>query len=256
MKIVLFTIDHIEYAPRVIDPFLEKYGDMVETIYVSRSHFDWQFLRKRAGFSLRNLYPFCISTRDLLRFVAWKFDQAKRRKRHASVVEYYRANSYKANFVDSINAQSFLDELTALEADIYLFPLLDQIAGEKFLKTAKRGAYNLHMGKLPEYRGALSSFWVLRFGDDTAGVTLHHAVKKLDAGNIIAESRFKITTHSMKELMNVTMDHGAQTLIEGVERLMAGDRGRPPAADTPSGYFFIPKRRDFQEFYRRGCRLI
>ena len=256
MKIVLFTVDHLEYAPRIVDPFLEEHGEMVERIYVSQSIFNLKFLWKRSGLLMRNLYPFCISAGDIVRYIGMKINQAKTRRKIGNVLEYYRDKSFKVDFVEDINDYSFIQELTEIDADVYLFVLVGQIAREEFLNTAKRGVYNLHTGKLPEYRGGLSAFWVLRFGDDTAGVTLHRAIDKLDAGDVITESRFKVTTNSMKELMEITMDCAAKTLIEGVERLKNGEMGRPCSAEAAEGYYFIPGRRDFQEFYRRGCRLI
>jgi len=52
--------------------------------------------------------------------------------------------------------------------------------------------YNVHMGVLPDYKGALTNFWKIKNGDDIYGVTVHKMDEKIDSGDIclIREQNF------------------------------------------------------------------
>ena len=73
------------------------------------------------------------------------------------MLSYYKSLGFDVKIVNSINSTDFLKEANSLKSD-FLFLLFDQIAGESFINIPKKGIYNLHLGKLPEYRGGLSSF--------------------------------------------------------------------------------------------------
>ena len=102
----------------------------------------------------------------------------------------------------------------------------------------------------------MSAFWVLRFGDKEAGATLHRAVLKLDAGEIVGEVRLPVETRSMKKLMTQTFRAAGQMVADSIDRLEAGTWTAIDSRGRPEGYYLLPSRDDFREFYRRGCRLI
>jgi len=134
--------------------------------------------------------------------------------------------------------------------------LFDKIAGPNFIKLPALGTCNFHLGKLPEYRGGLSSFWVLRFADPEAGATLHEVEQKLDSGPIISEIRFPVEVNSMKKLMKETINRSVPMVISGIEKILNGDTSRIQTEGLSEAYHFIPGREDFKAFYRNGCRLI
>lgn len=66
---------------------------------------------------------------------------------------------------------------------------------DAIISSASRGAFNLHASLLPKYRGRAPLNWVLANGERETGVTLHHMVKRADAGAIIAQSKVPIADH-------------------------------------------------------------
>ena len=65
------------------------------------------------------------------------------------------------------------------------------------IKNCKRPILNLHTSYLPHNRGAHPNFW--SFMDNTPkGVTIHEINKKIDAGNIIVQKKFKINIKKRK----------------------------------------------------------
>lgn len=64
---------------------------------------------------------------------------------------------------------------------------------DDILKIPPKGAFNLHGSLLPKYRGRAPINWALVKGEKETGLTLHHMVKKADAGDIVAQKKVKIT---------------------------------------------------------------
>jgi len=60
------------------------------------------------------------------------------------------------------------------------------------LSLASKGAVNLHGSLLPRYRGRAPVNWQLLHGERASGVTLHHMVKRADAGDIVDQEPFEI----------------------------------------------------------------
>jgi folate-dependent phosphoribosylglycinamide formyltransferase PurN len=251
VRIVLFTVENAEFGPLVLGPVLDRRGPEVVGAFVSRSLFSWPWLRKRAGFLIRNRYPFCIRPGDWARY-ARKALAGRRR----TVVGYLRDRGIAADYLDEIRSEATRERLRRLDADVFLFLLFDKIGGPKFLSIPRLGTFNLHMGKLPEHRGGLSAFWVLRFGDVEAGATLHRAVPELDAGEIIDEIRIPVRTNSMNELMTATAAAAGPMVAQALDRIETGHWAPLDTSGRPVGYYYVPASDDFRAFYARGCRLI
>lgn len=81
--------------------------------------------------------------------------------------------------------------LVGLDVDVVLSVLYDRRIGRELINGPAR-VLNLHLGKLPEYRGMRPINWALKNGDSTAGVTLHEVEPEFDTGAIVAQSTFSI----------------------------------------------------------------
>ena len=60
------------------------------------------------------------------------------------------------------------------------------------LDCASVAAVNLHGSLLPRYRGRAPVNWMILHGEREGGVTLHHMVKRADAGDIVDQEPFPI----------------------------------------------------------------
>lgn len=251
MRIVLFTVENSDYVPALLAPTLEKHGPNIVAAFVSRGPVrKWI---KRARFLVRNRYPFCIRLGDWLRYAQLQF--TARPNGTPSMLEFLRRRGVHAEPIAEIRTEQTRRKLAALDPDVFLFCPFDRIAGPKFLSIPKLGTFNVHLGKLPEYRGGLSAFWVLRRGDPEAGATFHEVTRELDAGQIVAEVRIPVSTRSMHELMAETARTAGPMVADALDRI----RGAYTPIDKTGrqeGYYSLPTYQDFQEFYARGCRLI
>lgn len=81
--------------------------------------------------------------------------------------------------------------LIGLDVDLVLSVMYDRIIGAELCDGPAR-VLNLHLGKLPEYRGMRPINWALKNGESVAGVTLHEVDTGIDTGPIVAQSTFSI----------------------------------------------------------------
>ncbi len=59
------------------------------------------------------------------------------------------------------------------------------------LAGVPKGIYNIHFGKLPEFRGPSPVFWQLKKGCPQIGLTIHELSDKFDSGAIVWEYLLK-----------------------------------------------------------------
>lgn len=77
----------------------------------------------------------------------------------------------------------------ALDADVYVVFGASYIKGPLCEHLVARGAYNLHMGVSPYYRGNDTNFWPLYDGrPDYVGATIHRLTKGLDSGPVVCHA--------------------------------------------------------------------
>lgn len=67
-----------------------------------------------------------------------------------------------------------------------------QVLGDAILALPTAGAYNLHCSLLPRYRGRAPLNWVLLRGEQQTGVTLHHMIAEVDAGDVVSQCQVAI----------------------------------------------------------------
>lgn len=74
----------------------------------------------------------------------------------------------------------------ALDADAFVVFGASYIKGALCDALVERGAYNIHMGLSPYYRGSGCNFWALYDGrPDLVGATIHLLTKGLDSGPMV-----------------------------------------------------------------------
>jgi methionyl-tRNA formyltransferase len=251
MRIVLFTLNENRYTPLLLEPVLRRYESQIVAAYVSNRLNRLALIQwKRLWFFTRHLYPLSIQPGDLYSFLF------QPRQPAVPMLTRLRERGIPAEYIDEIRSLRTRERLAAHDADLFLFCPFDRIAGPKFLSIPRLGTFNTHLGKLPEYRGAFGAFWVLRYGDKEAGAAFHRAIPEVDAGELVSEVRFPVTTSSMEQLMLDTIERAGPMVVEGLAKLESGTYTPIDVRLRPAGYHMLPTRRDLRAFYRQGCRLI
>jgi methionyl-tRNA formyltransferase len=126
-----------------------------------------------------------------------------------------------------------LDEYLALPSvDVAISVQHDQILKTPHLQKPSDLAVNLHMAPLPEYRGCNQFSFAILDEADWFGATLHVMSEDVDAGDILAERRFRIPDNCwVKELYDRTVDASVKLFEESISDLLNGQYTRTPQED-------------------------
>jgi methionyl-tRNA formyltransferase len=127
-----------------------------------------------------------------------------------------------------VNDEHTLLDLTALELDAVVMASFDQIVGARALGVPRNGWMNVHPSALPNRRGPEPVYWTIAEGDPVAGITLHRAVAKVDAGPILAQRILDVRPDDTSGTLTRRLSEaGTAVLGEAVGRQLAGDPGDP-----------------------------
>jgi methionyl-tRNA formyltransferase len=109
---------------------------------------------------------------------------------------------------------------------------------EGILRIPTQGAYNLHGSLLPAYRGRCPVNWVLIHGEEQTGVTLHHMVRKADAGDIVGQKIVPIAPEDTACTLYGKLCDAAGILLDELLPLMKmGQAPRIPQNIALGSYF-------------------
>jgi UDP-4-amino-4-deoxy-L-arabinose formyltransferase/UDP-glucuronic acid dehydrogenase (UDP-4-keto-hexauronic acid decarboxylating) len=97
---------------------------------------------------------------------------------------------------------------------------------DSVLSLAKRGGFNLHGSYLPRYRGRAPVNWQILHGETQGGVTLHHMVKRADAGDIVDQEAIPIgpddtgvdVYRKMLPAAELVLRRSAKAVLDGTAR--------------------------------------
>jgi len=93
---------------------------------------------------------------------------------------------------ESVNTPEWKARIRDMAPDIiFSFYYRNMISGE-ILAVPRLGAFNMHGSLLPKYRGRVPINWAVLHGEKESGVTLHHMVKRADAGDIVDQEAVPI----------------------------------------------------------------
>lgn len=119
--------------------------------------------------------------------------------------------------------QQVRDEIAELKPDLLVAVAYGKIFGPKFLDLFQMGGVNVHPSLLPLYRGATPINSALLMGDEKTGVTIQRLALKMDAGDILAQEEYVITSEDNAETLTEYFSHaGANLLGETLKSMELG----------------------------------
>lgn len=123
----------------------------------------------------------------------------------------------------NLKAESFLEELRALKADLQVvvaFRMLPQVVWA----MPPKGTFNLHGSLLPKYRGAAPIHWAVINGEKETGVTSFMLQHEIDTGDVIFQEKTAIgTDETTGQIYERLMNMGAQVVLKTVKELEKGN---------------------------------
>ncbi|MBA4421570.1 MAG: formyltransferase [Syntrophus sp. (in: bacteria)] len=137
-----------------------------------------------------------------------------------------------------VNQSEWIHRITDIRPDMIFSFYYRRMLTAKILDLPPLGAYNLHGSYLPSYRGRCPVNWVLVNGETKTGVTLHHMVKKADAGDIVGQRLVSIEpTDTAVILYRKLCDEAGKLLDEVLPLMKAGEAPRIPQDITKGSYY-------------------
>lgn len=97
------------------------------------------------------------------------------------------------------------------------------------VQAAEFGAFNLHPGPLPAYAGLNVPSWAVYNEEATHAVTVHYISGKIDAGHIVYETQFPLTSADTGLSVSTTCSQKGMALIKRLLDQLSSDPAAVPS---------------------------
>jgi methionyl-tRNA formyltransferase len=253
VRIVLITQDEPFFLARSLAYLLERLpvgARVVGAVLLSPSPFGKK--QTLLGKLLRTYRIFGVgfTAHYAMRFLATKINQSPT---VATILRGQNVELFRLNC--GVNTESSLQQIRQLAPDLLISIAGNEIFRRPLIQLASKGCLNLHSALLPKYRGLLPSFWVLRFGERYAGVSVFAVDDGIDSGPILVQKRFEIGNMSQYDLIRHSKFIGMDAISEAVAIVMSGNVAYLPNNDAEATYYSFPTAADVAEFLKAGARF-
>jgi methionyl-tRNA formyltransferase len=155
------------------------------------------------------------------------------------------------------NAADVLERVRSCEPDFLFSFYYRQMLKTPLLKSARRGAYNMHGSLLPKYRGRAPINWAILKGETETGATLHAMSEKPDAGDIVDQIAVPILPDdTAREVFEKVTVAAELTLNRCLPALIAGTAKLKPQDLSKGSYFGGRKPEDGAIAWTQSAREI
>ena len=155
-----------------------------------------------------------------------------------SVAKLARKYDIPVHTPESMNTPDWIERIRSWAPDLILSFYYRNMIHEEILKIPRLGAFNMHGSLLPKYRGRVPINWAILHGEKTTGVTLHHMVKRADAGDIVDQEAVPIgPDDTAQEVFSKCVTAARLVLLRQIDALTAGTAPRRAQDESQATYF-------------------
>ena len=155
-----------------------------------------------------------------------------------------------------LNSSETVSRLKNENFDLFVSITATQIFRKEFLKIPRIGTLNLHTSKLPQYRGIMPTFWVLKNGENETAVSVFWVDEGIDSGPIVTQYRIPIHNRIQSELIRITKDIGIKAVIDSIRKIKDGNLITMPNDNSTATYYKHPTKEDVRLFIETGNRFF
>jgi len=139
-----------------------------------------------------------------------------------------------------------------LKPDLIISAYFNQILKSSIIDVPKFGVLNVHPGWLPVYRGVMAYFWVLKNGNESAGVSVHWIDEGIDTGALVARRSIVIKPGmTQQRVLTITAIIGARLLKRIGKNLLSGKMPETITVENEKpSYYPMPGSDDFNEYFK------
>lgn len=150
-----------------------------------------------------------------------------------SVAALAQQHQIPVHFSDNPNTEIEIERIKDYQADIIFAFYYRHLLCNDILYAAPLGAFNMHGSLLPKYRGRAPINWAIINGETQTGATLHHMVKKADAGDIVDQQAVGIETSDTAQLVFRKVCAAAVEVLERqIDAIKSASAPRTPQDDS------------------------
>ena len=144
-----------------------------------------------------------------------------------------------------------------LKPDLIITAAYGQIVPQAVLDIPRLGCINVHASLLPLYRGGAPVHQAIIDGQEKTGVTIMYMVKKMDAGDMIAQKETPILEEdTVGILYDRLTDLGAKLLKETLPDILKGINQRIPQDENLVTYAPTLSREDERLDWNMSARQV
>ncbi|MGS0972040.1 MAG: methionyl-tRNA formyltransferase [Candidatus Izemoplasmataceae bacterium] len=137
------------------------------------------------------------------------------------------------------------DTVLNAKPDLIITAAYGQIIPEILLNTPKYGAINVHGSLLPLLRGGAPIQRAIERLYSTTGITIMYMVKKMDAGDIIAQRSIPILSTDTSEVLFEKLSYvGRDLLLETIPKIVDGEIKATQQEEQLATYAYNIKREE------------
>jgi len=136
------------------------------------------------------------------------------------VAIWAQAHSIPFIETDNVNAPQSIEKITSHKPDLIVVIAFGQKISNQLIALPANGAINVHASLLPKYRGAAPINWAIVNGEKETGISIITLAKKMDAGDILAQTKTAIEPNETAgQLHDRLATMAAPLLIETIEKI-------------------------------------
>ncbi len=155
-----------------------------------------------------------------------------------SVADLARRYGIPVYTPESVNTPEWIERIKSWEPDLIFSFYYRNMIKEEILNIPRLGAFNMHGSLLPKYRGRAPINWAVLHGEKETGVTLHHMVKKADAGDIVDQETVPIGYEdTSQDVFNKCVKAARLVLERQLDSITGGTAPRHKQDESLATYF-------------------
>lgn len=168
------------------------------------------------------------------------------------VKNYLRSQNILIKKIKNVNDDSFFELLKKLKIDLIISNNCPQRLTEKLLEIPKLGSINLHLGKLPAYRGIFPVFHAIVNKESSFGITIHYMNVKFDDGPILNQETLPINGgDDLFSLYPKAFEVGADLMVKAITDIKNDNVITRPNGPEGKSYFSYPKFGEILRYHKR-----
>ena len=257
----VFIQDDGTYLPKLLDKYLREFADSTAGVNIQASTQGKRTLAQTVV-DLYKVYGFGYWQWKLRHILSSKVrgkvvnGLLRSTRRCHTVAAVAKRNGVPVHHTRDVNSEEFRAMLRELGVEFIVSISGTQLYKKDLRRQIPFGIVNCHGALLPKYRGLMPSFWTLANGEEWGGSTVHYVDRKLDNGPIVVQRKYRIWPHdTLEDVMARSKDLAAETIIEAVRLIEAGDPPLMPNPEAEMTHFGMPAAADTARFKRLGHRF-